>query len=316
MALRLGLLSTARINDEILAAAAATPAVDVVAVASRDRSRAETYAEQHSLARAHGSYEDLLGDTGVDAVYISTPNGMHLEGARQALEAGKHVLCEKPLGRDPGAVLEAFDAAERNGRVLAEAFMYRHHPQIRRLGELLADGAIGALRLVRASFGFTLARPHDHRLYREHEGGALMDVGCYCVNASRFVAGAEPEQATAIQVTGGDGIDLRLCATLRFPGDLLAMIDCGFDLSRRAGLEITGSDGILTIGKPWHAGPAPEIVLEREEGFERISIEPVNAYTLELEDLAAAAAGERAPLLGRDDAVGQARTIDMIYAAA
>src|SRR4051812_18149195 len=143
MTLRLGLLSTAKINGAVLAGAAGTDAVDVVAVASRDQARAEAYAAERGIPRAHGSYEALLADPDVDAVYVSLPNSLHVEWAVRALRAGKHVLCEKPLTRRPPDAEAAFDAAERSGRVLAEAFMWRHHPQALRLQELLRDGAVG-----------------------------------------------------------------------------------------------------------------------------------------------------------------------------
>ncbi|HET9243424.1 MAG TPA: Gfo/Idh/MocA family oxidoreductase, partial [Gaiella sp.] len=141
--LRLGLLSTATINQQILRGAEGSELVDVVAVASREAAKARAYAAEHGVERAHGTYEALLADEGVDAVYISLPNGMHHEWTLRALEAGKHVLCEKPYSRHPEEVVEAFDLAEARGLVLMEAFMYRHHPQTARVRELVAQGAIG-----------------------------------------------------------------------------------------------------------------------------------------------------------------------------
>jgi predicted dehydrogenase len=313
--LRLGLLSTANINGAILAGAAATDAVDVVAVGSRDAARARRYADEHGIARAHGSYEDLLADDEVDAVYVSTPNALHVENAIQALEAGKHVLCEKPLARRAADAERAFDAAERAGRVLAEGFMYRHHPQMRRLGELLAEGALGEVRLVRAAFSFPLDKPGDPRWSRELEGGALMDVGCYCVNAVRFATGAEPERVHAEQVLGGEGVDARVAALLRFGGDAFAMIDCGFDVPAQAGLEIVGADATATMTDPWH-GHTPGIELRRGDDVQTIATEPADPYRHELEDFAAAVGGAREPLLGRAESVAQARAIELIYAAA
>ena len=179
---RWGFLSTANINDKLLPGARHLADVDVVAVASRDAGRAEAYARERGIERAYGSYEELLADPEVEAVYISLPNSMHVEWSIRALEAGKHVLCEKPLSRHPEDVERAFDAAEKAGRILMEAFMYRHNPQTKRLVELVEGGAIGRLRLVRAAFSF----PHDedrgqHPLPRRAGGpAALMDVGCYC----------------------------------------------------------------------------------------------------------------------------------------
>ena len=154
--MRLGLISTARINSAILSAAAETDKVDVVAVGSRDASRAEAYAREHGLEHAYGSYEALLADPDLDAVYNSLPNGLHHEWTMKALEAGKHVLCEKPYSRRPQDVEEAFDRAERAELVLMEAFMYRHHPRTAKLKSLVDEGAVGRMHLVRATFSFVL----------------------------------------------------------------------------------------------------------------------------------------------------------------
>ncbi len=175
--MRWGLLSTANINRKLLAGARGTDEATVVAVASRDRGRAEEFAREHGIERALGSYEALLEDPEVDAVYIPLPNSMHVPWSVRALEAGKHVLCEKPLTRRPAEVEEAFAAAERAGRVLEEAFMWRHHPQTLRLRELLDEGVIGRLRMVKASFSFPLADVSDIRMQAGLDGGSLMDVG-------------------------------------------------------------------------------------------------------------------------------------------
>jgi xylose dehydrogenase (NAD/NADP) len=311
--MRLGLLSTARINELLVAGARQTPDVEVVAIGSRDRDRAEAQARELGVPRAHGSYEALLADPAVDAVYVALPNSLHVEWSLRALQAGRHVLCEKPLSRYPDDVVRAFDAAERGGLVLVEGFMWRHHPQARRLLELREE--IGALRLIRASFSFLLERAGDVRLRAALDGGALMDVGCYCLSATRLLAG-EPLAVSAQQVRGGDGVDMRLTGLLRFPGDVLATIDCGLDLPERDELEVTGTRGTLWLDDPWHAR-SPVIELRRADGsVERIAIEPLNPYTCELEDFAAAVAGEHAPRYGREDAVAQARAIAAIYSSA
>src|SRR5271166_3168333 len=221
--MRLGLLSTARINEQLVAGARQACSIEVVAIGSRDLARAEAQAQALGVPRAHDSYEALLADPAVEAVYVALPNSLHVEWSLRALEAGRHVLCEKPLSRHPDQLARAFDAAERNGLVLAEAFMWRHHPQTRRLLELVEQ--IGELRLIRASFSFVLERAHDVRLQKALDGGALMDVGCYCVSAARLLAG-EPAAVSAQQVRGGDGVDVRLTGLLHFPGDVLATIDC------------------------------------------------------------------------------------------
>jgi predicted dehydrogenase len=312
---RWGILSTARINDAFLGAARAAPNAEVVAVASRDGERARAYAREHDIPAAHASYEALLADDAVEAVYVPLPNSMHLPWAEQALAAGRHVLCEKPLSASVAPVEAAFDAAERAGRLLMEAFMWRYHPQTEVLRRLVADGAVGALRTLRARFSFSLADADDVRWSRELEGGALMDVGSYCVSGLRLLAG-EPERVSAERVEGGDGVDARLSGLLRFPGDVLGSFECGFDLPRRAWLEVVGEAGTITSADPW-SGRAPAIELHREgEAPEPVPVEADDPYRLEVEDLSAAIRGGAAPRLGRDDAVGQARTLEALYRAA
>jgi xylose dehydrogenase (NAD/NADP) len=311
--MRLGLLSTARINELLVAGARQVPGVEVVAIGSRDHARAEAQALALGVPRAHGSYEALLADPDVEAVYVALPNSLHVEWSLRALAAGRHVLCEKPLSRHPDDVARAFDEAERGGLVLAEGFMWRHHPQALRLAELAQE--IGELRLIRASFSFLLERTGDLRLQGSLEGGALMDVGCYCLSAARLLAG-EPLAVSAQQVRGGDGVDVRLTALLRLPGDVLATIDCGLDMAARDELEVTGTRGVLWLDDPWHSRN-PAIELRRADGsVERIAVEQLDPYACELQDFAAAVAGERAPRYGREDALAQARAIAALYTSA
>src|SRR3954470_19527442 len=230
MSVKWGLLSTASINEAILAGAAESPTADVVAVASRDEQRAQDYAREHGIERAHGSYEALLADQEVEAVYVSLPNRLHVEWTLRALEAGKHVLVEKPFSRQSEQVEEAFDRAEAAGLVLSEGFMWRHHPQTHRLLELIASGVIGELRLIRAAFGFDLAVERglaDTRFDPALEGGALMDVGTYCVNALRLFGG-EPLRARGEQVAGPSGVDVVFAGALAFENDVVGVFDCGF----------------------------------------------------------------------------------------
>jgi D-xylose 1-dehydrogenase (NADP+, D-xylono-1,5-lactone-forming) len=309
-----GILSTARINEKFLGGIAGSSACDVLAVASRDRSRAQAYARERGIARAYGSYEELLADPEVDAVYVPVPNSLHLEWTRRALEAGKHVLCEKPLGSRAADVEAAFDLAERQSRLLMEGFMYRHHPQTARLAELVAAGAVGRLRLVRGSFSFAVDDPSDVRMRRELGGGALMDVGCYCVHATRLLAG-EAEQAGALTLIGGDGVDIAFVGSLRCAHSVLAHFDAGLTLSERNDLEVVGEEATLYVRDPWHCR-SPGIELRRGATAEAIAIPQANPYTLQADNFAAAIRGDAPPLLGRGDAVGQARTIEALYAAA
>jgi xylose dehydrogenase (NAD/NADP) len=312
---RLGLLSTANINRQILAGAAGTSRVDVVAVGSRDEAKAQAYAREHGIATAHGSYEALLEDADVDAVYISLPNGMHHEWTLRALEAGKHVLCEKPYTRHPAEAEEAFGAAETAGLVLTEAFMYRHHPQTATIERLVREGAVGRIRTVKAVFSFPLTDLTNVRALPELDGGALMDVGCYCVSGSRVVAG-EPVSVLAEQVVGETGVDMALYGTLRFPNDVVAQIEASFVAPERQSLEVVGDGGVLRAFAPWRVDWGGDLVLERDGASEVVAVEEANSYTLELDDFAGAAEGDGNPLLGRADAVAQARVIDALYRAA
>jgi len=235
----------------------------------------------------------------------------------RALEAGKHVLCEKPLTRRPADAEAAFDAAERAGRVLAEGFMWRHHPQARRLRELVAERAVGQLRLIRAAFSFDVFGGRgagDVRLQSTLDGGGLMDVGCYCVSAMRLLAG-EPVAVAGRRVDGGDGVDVRFAGTLALADGVLGSFDCGLDMVARSELEVIGDAGSLFLPDPWHSR-APRIELRRGNGSETIDVASVDPYACELADFAAAVRGERPHPFGRADAVAQARAIAALYRAA
>ena len=313
--MRLGLLSTANINLQILQGASETDRVEVVAVGSRDGARSQAYAAAHGIPRAHATYEELLEDPEVDAVYISLPNGMHHDWTMRSLAAGKHVLCEKPYSRHPAEVEEAFDAAEGAGLILTEAFMYRHHPQTKEIERLVREGAIGRLRSVRAVFSFPLTDLSNVRADPGLDGGALMDVGCYCVSGARIVAG-DPVSVLAEQVTGETGIDMALYGTMRFWDDVVGQFEASFTAPQRQALEIVGDDGVLRVLAPWRIDWGGDLVLERESGVQRIEVETANSYRLELENFADAAEFLASPLLGRGDATAQARTIDALYRSA
>jgi D-xylose 1-dehydrogenase (NADP+, D-xylono-1,5-lactone-forming) len=311
---RWGFVSTANINAKVLAGAAQSDRVEVVAVASRETSRAEAYAREHGIERAHGSYEALLEDPEVDAVYISLPNSMHVEWSVRALEAGKHVLCEKPLSRHPDEVELAFDAADQAGRFLMEAFMYRHNPQTKQLQGLVEEGAIGRLRLIRAVFSFPLTDSPNVRLDPALDGGGLMDVGCYCVSGARLLGG-EPVQVYGEQVAAPTGVDEVFTGTMRFEEDVLAEVNCGLALPMRDELEAIGEEGSIFLDDPWHCRK-PVLELRTDRRTEEITLEVEDSYRLELENLSDAIRGRVEPLLGRDDALGQARAIEALYRAA
>lgn len=313
---RWGVLSTARIGHAVVGAASASQAADVVAVASRSAEAADAFAAELGIGRSLVGYEALLADPEVEAVYIPLPNGLHVEWTLRALEAGKHVLVEKPFTPRAEEAERCFDLAERHGLVLSEGFMWRHHPQADRLAHLVRDGAIGELRLVRATFSFQLGLPGDVRWEPALDGGALLDVGTYCMSAARLLAG-EPERVSGESVKSTSGVDSRFVGQARFPGGVLASFDCGFDLPTRSGLEVVGAEGSLFLADPWSAA-APVIELRPGDGAEpeRIEVERADAYRLELEDVSAAIRGEREARLGRADAVGQARALEALLLAA
>lgn len=321
MTIAWGLLSTARINRLILQAARTSDRADVVAVASRSSSRAEAYARAHGLERAHGSYDALLEDEAVDAVYVSLPNSLHVEWTLRALEAGKHVLCEKPLSRDPDAVERLFEYADAQGLVVSEGFMWRHNPQTAKLIELAAAEVIGRLRLVRAAFSFDVAvhGADDARLDPELDGGALMDVGAYCVNAIRLLAG-EPERVQALRTLGPSGVDICFAATLALPNEVIAHFDAGFVLPRRAALEVVGEEGVLLVADPWQPrmGRIDVGRSTRDESAEwqQIVVDAADSYLLELDNVSAAISKEAELVLGRADAIGQARALAALHRSA
>jgi xylose dehydrogenase (NAD/NADP) len=310
-----GIISTADINRKVIPGTKASPKVDLVAVASRDQARAEEYAREWGIERAYGSYEALLADPDIEAVYISLPNAMHCEWSIKAVEAGKHVLCEKPLTRQPDEAEAAFDAADRAGRFLMEAFMYRHNPQTKRLRALIDEGAIGDVRLVRSTFSYSLYDADNIRLRTDVEGGALMDVGCYCVSGSRLAAGTEPLSVYGQAWYGPSGTDWVFTGSMRFPRDVLAIFDCGTALPERDELEVIGSEGSLFLDDPFHC-IVPVIEHRRFGEVERIEIERADSYRLQLENFSDAIRGKGEPLLGRTDALGQARALDALYRSA
>jgi xylose dehydrogenase (NAD/NADP) len=313
-AVKWGIISTADINRKVIPGAHASPKVDLVAVSSRDQARADAYASKWEIPRAYGSYEALLADPEIEAVYISLPNNLHCEWSINALEAGKHVLCEKPMSRHTADVGAAFDTAERTGRILSEAFMYRHNPQTKHVKELVESGAIGELRLIRSAFSYSLYDEDNIRLRLDVEGGALMDVGCYTVSGSRLFGG-EPEKAYGEAWFGPSGTDWVFGGKLRFRDNVIALFDCGTAMPERDELEAVGSEGSVFLDDPWHCN-VPVIALRRDGKVERIELEPVDSYRLELENVSDAIRGEGELLLARQDAVGQARTLEALYQSA
>jgi predicted dehydrogenase len=232
-----------------------------------------------------------------------------------ALAAGKHVLCEKPYTRHPDESEAAFDAADAAGLVLAEAFMYRHHPQTAAIARLVADGAIGKLCAVKTTFTFPLHDLSDVRALPELDGGALMDVGCYCVSGIRLLAG-DPEHVRGEQVTGTTGIDMAFHGTLRCADDVVGQFEAPFRSPQRQSVEAVGEDGVLVVEAPFRVDWGGSVTLRRDGETEVVEVDEADSYTLELENLADAIDGRAQALLGRADAVAQAHTIEALYRSA
>ncbi|NMD54781.1 Gfo/Idh/MocA family oxidoreductase [Tsukamurella conjunctivitidis] len=317
------MLSTSGIGRVAARAIAAADGAELVAVAGREPDRAAAYAAEVGVPVAFGSYEELLADSGIDAVYVPLPITLHGEWAIRALEAGKHVLCEKPLTLDPDEATAVFDAAERAGRLAIEGFMWRLHPQTLLVRRLLAEGAVGELALVRAALSVS-APPGDIRRTTDLGGGALADLGGYCVSAVRLFGG-EPSTVRAVRVadpTGtGAGHDLRASAVFELDSGAMGLIDVGLDLERRDQLELVGSSGRIVVEDPWlcRSGTIEVIRGERSESlpadpsgaFRLTAAGPDNedAYRIEFEAASAAFAGEVSPPFGRADAIAQARAL-------
>ena len=307
--LRWGILGTAHINRALIPPLRASARNELVAVASRDPERGRAYAAEWGIPRAFGSYEALLADREIDVIYNSLPNSLHPTWTIKAAQAGKHVLCEKPLATTVEEVDAIAAAARQAGVVVAEAFMYRHHPQTLRVKELVDGGAVGRLRLVRGAFTFNLTRPGDVRLDPALGGGSIWDVGCYPISFARLVVGAEPREVFGWQMTGPTGVDEVFAGQMRFPGEVYAQFDCGFRAPYRTFVEIVGSEGSLTVPHPFKVGLNEQITITRDDAVETIPIPDQELYLGEVEDMADAILLGKPPRVSLADSRGNVAAI-------
>jgi predicted dehydrogenase len=257
----------------------------LLGVASRSLSSAEAYAREWNIPRAYGSYEALLADPEIDAVYNPLPNHLHAEWTVKALRAGKHVLCEKPLAITLDEVDSIIAASKETGRIATEAFMYRHHAQTLKVKELVDGGAVGRLQLIKGAFTFTLTRPGDIRFVKEYGGGSLWDLGCYPVSYARMIVGEEAAGVFGSQVTGAGGSDESFYGQVRFGSGVHLQFDCGFASPSRSFIEIVGTEGSLQIPNPFKQGSKNEIYLARGDKRETIKIKGGESYLGEVEDI-------------------------------
>ena len=315
--LRWGLMGTARINRSVIPPLRASRRNRLDAVASRTPERAEAYAREWGIDRVFGSYDAMLADPAIDVVYIAVPNGLHAMWTVRAVEAGKHVLCEKPLATSVEEVDAVISAAARHGRIVAEGFMYRHHPQTALVQRLVGDGTLGDLRLVRGSFTFHHTRMDDVRWDPALGGGSLWDVGCYPVSFARLVSGVEPVEVQGTQVLGPTGVDLSFAGVLRFPGDVLAVVDSSFVEPFYTSVDIVGSVATLRVASPFKPGPEASVAIVGEDGSSReVPAEGQELYSGEVEDLAQTVLDGSPPCMSLLDSRGNVATLVALYEAA
>jgi D-xylose 1-dehydrogenase (NADP+, D-xylono-1,5-lactone-forming) len=313
--LRWGLMGTARINRAVIPPIRASKRHELRAVASRDRSKGEAYAREWGIPVVHGTYEAMLADPEIDVVYNPLPNALHATWTIRAVEAGKHVLCEKPLAISVAEVDAVAAAAAAHRCVVAEAFMYRHHPQTLRMRQLVAEGAIGTLQLVRSTFTFRLTRPADVRLARALGGGSLWDVGCYPVSMARYLAGAEPFEVVGWARPGPSGIDERFAGMLDF-GSAIAQFDCGFTTPLRTHLEVVGTEGVISVPVPFKPGLEGRVLLVRGDRAEEVVVDGQELYSGEIDDMAAAVLEGRPPRVSLADSRGNVATLVALHESA
>jgi D-xylose 1-dehydrogenase (NADP+, D-xylono-1,5-lactone-forming) len=325
--MRVGVLSTAWIASLVVPLTQGSKTVEFVAVASRRQERAREFASMVGIGQAYGTYEELLQADDIDCIYIALPNALHREWVQAALEAGKHVLCEKPLTPSASEAELLFALAEERGLLLAEGFMYRHHPQTAKAIEVITRGDIGEPRSIDSWFHTKAANPETNIRYSiELAGGALYDVGSYCVSFSNLVARAEPHHVAGTARAATSGVDEGFTGLLLYEDGLAATFDCGMDSTLSTGVRVVGTEATLTIANPWlpdidapiWGGPMPasEVVVSRGTEATRFSCTADNPYRLQFENAAAALAGDSILEVSREDTLSTLRTIERLQAAA
>ena len=313
MTTRWGILAPGRIAHTLANAMSQTATAELVAVGSRAQRRADEFANQYGDIAAYGSYEDLLEDSTVEAIYIATPHPQHAEWTIKALQASKAVLCEKPMGLNHAEVMAMVHTAKLHDQLLMEAFMYRMHPQTHKLQELVEGGTIGELRHIHATFGFHAPFSSESRLYAaELGGGGIMDVGCYPVSMARLIAGSEPTEVTATGKIAQTGADIYTAALLSFDGGIGAHIATGVGQQLDNSVAIFGSHGSLHVETPWRCPENWKVRLNRGSEQEAISGTTGNPYVHQLIefDRCLQAGLVESPLMDWNDSLGNANVLD------
>lgn len=315
--LRWGLLSTARINKALFPPLRMSSRNVLSAVASRDPAKAQAYAQEHNIPRAFGSYEAMLADPDVDVIYNPLPNSLHAEWTIKAAQAGKHILCEKPLANTVEEVDAMVNAAQKAGVVLMEAFMYRHHPQTLKVKELVESGAIGRLQTIRGSFTFSLSNEDDVRLNASLGGGSIWDVGCYPISYARLIAGSEPLEVFGWQITGSrSAVDESFFGQMRFANGVYAQFDSGFRTPFRSHIELAGDKGTINIPMPFQPYENVKIILKAGDTEEVITIPGEHLYRGEVENMADAILDGTPIRMSLQDSRGNVQTIQTLLRSA
>jgi predicted dehydrogenase len=315
--LRWGILGTARINRRVIPAMRLARRSELVAIASRDRARAEAYAREWSIPRAAAGYQTLLDDPGIDAVYIPLPNTDHVPWTLAAIAAGKHVLCEKPLALNAAEVDQVAAAAAAAGVVVEEGFMYRHEPLTARVTSMIRDGAVGQVRAIVSGFTFALETEKNIRLDPSLGGGSLWDVGSYPVTYAQLIMGHEPKMVFGTAHWHASGVDEEFMGLLRFDAGATANIYAGFRVAYRTWLEILGSEGALTVPNPFRPGPIETLELERKGRIDRIAVEgSAEIFVKEIEDFEARVLAGAPAVVSLAESRRTAATLSALYGSA
>lgn len=316
---RWGLLSTANINRKVIPAIRESERGELVAVASRSLNSAEAYAKKWDIPHAFGSYEAMLASDEVDVVYIGLPNHLHAPWTIKAMKAGKHVLCEKPFVISMEEMNRVQVTADETGMKVAEAFMYRHHPQTKKVGELLEKGVIGDIHVVRGVFNFKLENPNNVRMVDDWGGGCLWDVGCYPMSIAQYIMGGPPEWVFGESWEGDFAVDMVFCGQMGYPNGAMAQISSSFHSPFYMLVEVLGSDGRMVLEKPFNGfeeGDASIKIYDAHGNLEEIPSSDKNLYLGEIEDMNAAILDDAPLYLTLDETRDHIRTLLALYESA
>ncbi len=320
---RWGILSTAMINDVVIAGIRKAARSELLAVSSRDGAKAKDYAEKRSIPRAYGSYEEMLSDPDINAVYISVPNTLHREWTVKAADAGKHILCEKPLVTTMSDFRKVEDAVTKNRVILFEAFMYIHHPQTRKVVGLIESGALGKLLYISAWFDYFLPdeEKDNIRVRKEMDGGSLWDVGVYPNSMAVTVAAAgAPVEAKAVTRYEGPEVDSSSYGTLTFSNDIIAQVCASIKSPFREGVHIVGSDGFITIDRPWKPGldgkKTSIQLIRKDDSQETFKFPGISPYQSEVEAMEACILDDAEPIISLEQSKNFLRSMLALHESA